>query len=68
MTDYRYEYEPEQERPVTIQEMVMEMTEYHINNLSWADIKGILEHVYAQQYAAMPPEALQDAYDGIFNR
>jgi len=56
------------ERPLTIQEMVTEMTEYHINHLSWADIQEILEHVYAQRYAAMPPEALQDAYDSIFNR
>lgn len=57
-----------EERPVTITEMVQEITEFEINNLSWADIKTILEHYFAHQLSALPPEALQERYDSVFNR
>lgn len=56
------------ERPMTIQEMVQEITEYEIENLSWGDIKTLLVQVYAHQLAALPPERLQERYDAIFNR
>jgi hypothetical protein len=60
--------DPDWDRPPTVGEMIQEITEYHVNNLSWADIKSILDEYYARSLASMPPEALQDAYDSIFNR
>ena len=56
------------DRPLTIQEMIQEITEYEIDNLSWADIRGILEYYYASNLSSMPPEALSERYDSIFNR
>jgi len=57
-----------EDRPPTIHEMVDEITEYHINNMSWADIKGILAEYYAYRLSQLPPEALREAYDSLFNR
>lgn len=61
-------YAEVEERPVTIQEMVMEITDFEINNMSWGDIKGILEQYYAHTLSSLPPEALTERYDNIFNR
>jgi hypothetical protein len=59
---------PVYDRPPTIGEMVQEITEYEIENLSWGDIKGILALYYAEKLSSMPPEALQERYDSVFNR
>lgn len=56
------------ERPMTIQEMVLEITEYEVNNMAWSEIRSILDQYYAHTLASMPPEALQERYDCIFNR
>ena len=58
------DYEP----PPTVGEMINEITEYEINNLSWAEIKTLLQEYYAGKLSGLPPEALSERYDNIFNR
>jgi len=56
------------ERPPTVGEMILEIVEYEMNNMSWADIKTVLEAYLCERLAAIPPEALSERYDSIFNR
>ena len=58
----------DQERPPTVGEMIEEIAEYEINNMSWAEVKGLLFEYYVGKLSAMPPEALSERYDCIFNR
>ena len=56
------------ERPPTPEELILDIMEYDINNMSWGDIKTLLEEYYLDKLRSMPLEALESRYDSIFNR
>ena len=58
------DYEP----PPSYDEMIVDIVEYNINNMSWADIKQTLEEAMTHKFKQYPPEALELMHDSIFNR
>lgn len=61
-------YDPNYEPPPSIEEMMHDIIEYQVANMSWGDIRGVLEHYFIEELKRIPPEALQSRYDAIFNR
>ena len=68
------EYQPDEylgdgyDRPPTIEEMIYEIVEYQVRNATMAEVRQILDQYFTYHLQTLPPEALQEAYDGLFNR